>query len=497
MRMEISRAAPSRAIGPAVGVALAAVIGVHAVARAQTFTELDSTNLALALRHFDVRLNQPHPPGYPLVVAAAHALTWLGGALQAYLAFALIASLGAVVATFLLGRELFGTRAGSLAALLVAASPLFLYYASIVSVYPGETLFGPLVVLVAARVARRSDSWSAVALAPTLALGAGFRPTMLILLFPVCAVAVAIGRPPLRALLIGVSVGAAIVAAWFLPVLAKSGGLSGYLHASNLYSRASRGTSLLNGASFAGARYNAIQAIAAIILGAAPSLLVLLFGGLRRGLRRGDRLPWLLLAAWMIPYLALYVFVLFGKPGYAAVCLPAFAVAAGGAARDQRLGLPLAGALAGAGVLFFLFAPSLKLPHRLAVYRMAAFLPTANGIRVQDREARFLPVVARRCPRGTCTIVSLGTTDQFWPHEPWDLQRWYAPEARVARLADLRGRAPSGATVYWIGGQVPPLVRRVARRRAPVGQWQVYVTEGSSTQRLEGLLRLRRSPGFA
>ena len=493
MTMGISRGAPSRGI--ALAVALAAVVGVHAVARAQTLTELDSTNLALALRHFDVRLQQPHPPGYPLVVAAAHALSWLGGALQAYLAFALIASVGAIIATFLLGRELFAARAGSIAALLLAASPLFLYYASIVSVYPAETLFGPLVVLVAARVAQRSDSRSALALAPTLAIGAGFRPTMLVLLLPVCALAVVIGRPPRWPLLIGVAVGAAIVAAWVIPVLAKSGGLSGYLHASSLYSRASHGRSLLNGASFAGARYNAVQAIAAIVLGAAPSLLVLLFGILRGGLRTDHRLPWLLLAAWMVPYVLLYVFVLFGKPGYAAVCIPAFAVAAGGAARDERLGLPLAGVLAAAGVVFFLSAPSLKLPHRLSVYRMAAFLPTADAIRVQDREARFLPAVARRCPRTTCTIVSLGTANQFWPHEPWDLQRWYAPGARVPRLSDLGGRAPPGATVYWIGGQVPLTVAHVARPLPPVGQWQVYVSEGSTTQRLEGLLGLRRSPG--
>ncbi len=489
LTINISRAARSHVI--ALAAASAAVIGVHAVARAQTLTELDSTNLALALRNFDVRLDQPHPPGYPLVVAAAHALSWLGGALQAYLAFALIASVGAVVATFLLGRELFGARAGSMAALLLVASPLFLYYASIVSVYPAETLFGPLVVLVAARVARRSDSRSALALAPTLAIGAGFRPTMLGLLLPVCALAVVIGRPPRRPLLIGVAVGAAIVAAWAIPVLAESGGLSGYLDASSLYSRASHRTSLLNGAPFADARYNAVQAIAAIVLGAAPSLLVLLFGALRRGLRTVRRLPWLLLAAWVIPYILLYVFVHFGKPGYAAVCLPAFAVAAGGAARNQRLALPLASVLAAAGVAFFLFAPTLKLPHRLALYRMGAFLPTADAIRVQDREARFLPTVARKCPRATCTIVSLGTADQFWEHEPYSLARWYAPGVRVPRLSDLGGRAPPGATVYWIGGRVPDAVPRVARPLVPVGQWQVYVTHGARTQRLEGRLGLR------
>ena len=39
--------------------AVAGVIAVHGVARAATLTELDSTNLALALQDFDVRLIDP------------------------------------------------------------------------------------------------------------------------------------------------------------------------------------------------------------------------------------------------------------------------------------------------------------------------------------------------------------------------------------------------------------------------------------------------------
>ncbi len=201
--------------------AAAAVVGVHVLSRASTLTELDSTNLALALRDYDVRDDQPHAPGYPLVVAAAQLLGWLGEPVPAYLAFALLASVGAVTTTFLLGRELFDARAGAIAALLLVASPLFLYYASIVSVYPAEALFGPLVVLLAHRVARQADRWSVLALAPMLALAAGFRPTALGLLLPVCIVAVVLGRPRLRDLAIGAGVGVAIVAAWAVPMLRR------------------------------------------------------------------------------------------------------------------------------------------------------------------------------------------------------------------------------------------------------------------------------------
>src|SRR4030081_2598320 len=47
-----------------------------------------------------------------------------------------------VVLTFLIGRRLFGTLAGTLAALLLAASPLAVYYAQEVRMYTQVTAFG-------------------------------------------------------------------------------------------------------------------------------------------------------------------------------------------------------------------------------------------------------------------------------------------------------------------------------------------------------------------
>ncbi len=475
-----------------VGACAAAVIAVHAAARAATLTETDSVNLGLALRNYDVRLHQPHPPGYPLVVAAAHGLGWLGEPLQAYLAFAVIASVGAVFTTFLLGRELFAARAGAIAALLLVASPLFLYYASIVSVYPGELLFGPLVVLVAYRVARRADEWSAVALAPTLAVAAGFRPTMLGLLLPVCILAVGVGRPPIARLALGVGIGAAIVAIWAIPMLVQSGGLSGYRHANSLYSRAAHRTSLFHGASLSQARYNALQAIGATLLAAIAALALLAIGAIRRSIEVGDRLRWVLLALWVLPYLLLYVFVHFGKPGYALAYLPAFAVAAGGAVSRDRIAVPLAALFAVLAVAFFLFVPTFDLPGRLDAYRVPSFIPTADSIRVQDREAQALPSLAGACPRSACTIVSLGTSGELWEHEPWSIARWYAAGSRVVRLSDLHGAAPPGAAVFWVGGRIPATVAQDARHVRNVGLWQAYLTRAQPTMRVEAALGLTR-----
>jgi 4-amino-4-deoxy-L-arabinose transferase-like glycosyltransferase len=466
-------------------VTVCALTVVEVVARASTFTELDSSNLALAFRHFDVRLDRPHPPGYPLVVAAAHLLAWTGGPLQAYLAFDLLMSGAALVATFFLAREMFGERAGQIAALLVFASPLFLYYASIVSVYPAELFFAPLVVLLAVRTARRSDGWSALALAPVLAVGAGFRPTMLVLLLPVCVTAVVLGRPPLWVPAVGVTIAVGIVAAWSIPMLVKSGGLSGYLRASNLYGRAARETSILGGGTLGRAAYNAGQTLIAILLAAIASLLLLAVGVARHRLSANRRVEWLLIGAWIVPYLGVYALVHFGKPGYALACLPPLAVAAAGVTCDSRFALPASALLAASMVGFFLLVPVKRLPAVLTLFRAPSFIPTAASIRLQDEEAEYLASVSNHCREPSCGIVSLGTARELWEHDPWSLRRSYAPGQQIKRLTDPGQQAPRGSTIYWVGGNVPKAVARYARYVRSVGLWDSYETRGRATSQLE------------
>ncbi len=204
------------------------------------------------------------------------------------------------------------------------------------------------------------------------------------------------------------------------------------------------------------------------------------------------RTRWLLLGAWVLPYLVLYAGVHFGKPGYALACVPAFAVAAAGAVAKDRLAMPLAVVLAAAAIAFFLFAPLHSLGTWLDRYRAAAFVPTADSIRIQDEEARALSRITRACPSPSCTIVSLGTADELWEHDPASLRRWYAGDARVVRLSELEGSGPLGDTAFWIGGRVPDVVPRLARRVDDVGLWEVYRTRGAETARLVNRLSTRR-----
>ncbi len=466
----------------AVGGAVLLVV-VQATTRAQTLTEQDSINLVTGLEDFDPTAHQPHPPGYPLVVLAAHALAWLGDSLDALLGLALVASAVALVATYLLGRSMFGRSAGLVAATLLAATPLFLYYLDIASVYPPETAAAPLIALIAYRVATGAgDRWS-LALFPALALAGGFRPTIIALMLPACAVALWHGRPRLRPVVMGLVAGAAIVAAWATPTIIASGGWEAYSEASSdLYRGAAERTSLLYGASRSEYVTNAEWSLGATLMVSAPALALLALLAARGGRPSvpRNRAAWAILAAWVLPYLLLNTFVHFGKPGYVMAMVPALHVAAGGLTTSYRR--PELGALAVLAAILVVFytAPNLSLPRRLP-----AFSPTANSIEVADAEARGLARVSRTCTPPGCTLFSMPPSDEWWARDPRDIGEAYAPGSTVIRTSDyVEMDAPLRGQVLWVGEVTPPSVQRHAELEETFGPWSVYRSDPRETMRI-------------
>ncbi|MFL5827905.1 MAG: ArnT family glycosyltransferase [Thermoleophilaceae bacterium] len=480
-----------------------AFIGYHLLTHADTLTERDSTNLARALVNYDVRLHQPHPPGYPLLVGFAHALGFLGEPLNAYLGVAFILSVVALVATYFLGREMFGPRAGIVAALLLLAVPMFSYYADMASTYPGEYAMAPIVALLAYRVARRRGDRSAFLLFPVLAIAGGFRPTVMGLLLPMCLLALVIGRPRLKPLLAGAGVGALVVLAWAIPMLAESGGLSAYRKTSaDLYDGARARTSIFYGARRFQAGYNAWHAVVATFSVMLPALLVAPLalpgvrrlvagpGRFRRWARSDGAVAWWLLLAWFLPYFLLYVFVHFGKPGYAMAYAPAAAVAGAGLVRKIPRAAWAAGAVAAASLLFYAFAPAPELPKRVGV-----FFPTADSLHVYDREARGLERVGATCPRAGCTLVSLNASDRFWFRYPSELRDAYAKNDRWLRSeAIVSNHLPLSGSVVWAGEQVPASVAAHSRLVGHSGEWWFCRSDPAQTRAIVAEGKLTTDP---
>ena len=453
-----------------------AMVTLHLTTQAHTLTEHDSVNLARGLQHYDVVAHAPHPPGYPLVVAIAHLFAWTGGPVEAYVAVAVLFSVLTVVSTWGLARELFGPSAGLPATAACCAAPLFWYYADIVSVYLPEAALAALVALVAHRVARRADRWSPLLLAPILALAAGFRPTMLLLMLPTCLLGVAIGRPSPRRVLAGAVLALVVLAAWAVPMVALSGGLGAYRAATaGLWQISAARTSILSGAPAPAALGNALTAAAATVMTVLPAVVIALPAAVssqavqRLWARRRPAL--LLLASWLLPYLVLYGGVHFGKPGYVLAYLPAVAALAGGlAAEGRRSGRTLLAA----GVAVTMVAGYLLLPSWPLPVQAASFWPTAATVRAQDAEARYLPAVSASCPADSCAIVSLPISLRYWCRDVASIASWYAPRARVIHPNQLTSQAAGSMTLVWMGDQPPPAVVALATFQGQAGPWLVY-----------------------
>src|SRR5580765_621608 len=197
--------------------------------RSNELYNIDSVNFALAIRHFDPRVHQPHPPGYFLYISLARLVNLL--AHNANLALVLIsiaASCGAIGLIYLLAFEWFGLTEARFASLIFLFSPLGWFYGTVALTYIVEAFFSALVGYLCWRAL--GGSLRAV-FASAIALGAsaGIRPSSFLFLAPLFFFS--LYRLPLRRKLAGILTLLATLVAWFLPMILLSGGFASYFGA--------------------------------------------------------------------------------------------------------------------------------------------------------------------------------------------------------------------------------------------------------------------------
>jgi hypothetical protein len=145
----------------------------------------DDVNLAYSVGHFDIRLSQPQPPGYPLFVLEMRLLYWLRFRSAEHILLTLGIA-GSIAALWLLtasGNRIMGDRAGLYAAAFLLFQPVF-WQTSVVSALRMQLAVISAAVAGACWRAWQGEErwvmWSAIA----LAVGAGIRPETGPLLFP-------------------------------------------------------------------------------------------------------------------------------------------------------------------------------------------------------------------------------------------------------------------------------------------------------------------------
>jgi len=292
--------------------------------RSQILYHWDSVNFAFAMRKFDVAAEQPQPPGYIVYVWLCRLVDVIFHDPQATMVWiSIVSSALAVVALYLLGRAMWGQQVGVIAALLLASSPLFWFYGEIALPHTLDTFLVILSVWLLYEVMRGRNGYLIPAVV-VLALAGGVRQQTLVFLLPV--ILFAVRRVGLRRLFLAGAMGAVLCLGWFIPLVANTGGVRGYLEVMGKFSeRFQQSTSVLMGAGWRGVAYNvrklAIYTAYGWGLAAVPAVLYAGWSLWRRRRPRWER--WFFLGLWAGPTLVFYSFVHMGQQGLVFVFLPA------------------------------------------------------------------------------------------------------------------------------------------------------------------------------
>ena len=283
----------------------------------------DTVNMALALTDFDPTRHQPQPPGYPFFVAEARLLYPLFGTPER--TFAVIGSLISGLALgmiYLLGSRMFSPGAGLAAAALLFVNPVFWFSGLTSPLRPHLALVSILVAYCCWR-SLQGESRYFYAASVALGLGSGFRPELLLLLFPLwvwtgwnCRGQK--GRLSRGCLLLGVT-----ALSWIIVVIIASGGFARTLQTLSEYTFAQteQTSVLLSPRSYLWLR-SAARAVLWSGLGAVPWLWAMPFGWLRWRQMTGGARYLGFLALWFLPPFIFYLIVHIGDPDQTLSIIP-------------------------------------------------------------------------------------------------------------------------------------------------------------------------------
>lgn len=294
----------------------------------------DSASFALALDRYNVAFHQPHPPGYPLYVAAA---ALIDGLLQdanaSYVSISVAASGGAVAFLFLLATRMYGPMVGLAAAILLGATVGFWGYGEVTYPYTSLSLFGTLVALLC-YLMWQGHRWPAVLTGLVLGLAMGVRQDTAVFLGPLWLAS--IWRVGIRRSLLGVLTAGLLVASWLLPAAWLSGGMATFLEASSMQSQLIMSRHSVFALGVDALRLNTETFLLSLKQMFGAGLLIAIYFAGRfltfKATVADHRVPFLLL--WILPPTLVYLLIHIGDPGYLLSIVPALCIVTAVGIRD-------------------------------------------------------------------------------------------------------------------------------------------------------------------
>jgi len=295
--------------------------------QAALLDSFDAVNYALAIDHFDMSLSQPQAPGYPLYVLLSRAFYLIfHDHLAALVWLSTVFSGLAVVAMYLIGKEMFGRRAGIVVALLLGTSTLFWYMGEIAAPYTADVFASAIVGWLCYRLTRstgRSIVWVS---ALSVGLAGALRLQTLVFLFPLFLYAVR--NRSWREIVGATAVVGIVFGSFFWPAVMASGGISSTLESMRSVVPVARSVeTVIRSAKWTRYVGNAVT-ILRYTLAALGELVCLLavVGYLTRShpLRfwNDSRLRFLIF--WALPAFIVYFLIWPGNVGTILVCMPPF-----------------------------------------------------------------------------------------------------------------------------------------------------------------------------
>lgn len=293
--------------------------------RSQILYHWDSVNFANAMREFDVIQEHPQPPGYIVYVWLSRLVDLLFHDAQVTMVWiSIVASALAVAALFYLGRAIWSRRVGTVAALLLASSPLFWFYGEIALPHALDTFLIILSVWWLYEVMQGKTGYLFPVIV-VLGIAGGVRQQTLVFLLPMTLFAMR--RVRFKRWLLAGGLGAAVCLAWFVPLIASAGGVDAYLEKTGRYAdRFQTTTSVLMGAGWSGVAYNTRKLGMYTLYGWCAGLIPAAAGlaaQFRRPLKPGFWERFWFLALWIGPALGFYAFIHMGQQGLIFIFLPA------------------------------------------------------------------------------------------------------------------------------------------------------------------------------
>jgi 4-amino-4-deoxy-L-arabinose transferase-like glycosyltransferase len=197
--------------------------------RSHDLYDIDSVNFGLAIRRFDPRVYQAHPPGYFLYICLGRLFNFFAhDANLALVLLSIAASCGTAMIVYRFALDWFGHRAAQFAAVLYLLSPLAWFHGIVALTYSVEAFFSALLGYLFWRI---HGGRAALIVPASLVLGiaAGVRPSSLMFLGPLFLFSIRKAKPGKQ--LLGIAAVGLTIAAWFLPMIRISGGFGAYFGA--------------------------------------------------------------------------------------------------------------------------------------------------------------------------------------------------------------------------------------------------------------------------